>query len=86
MMGRGYFELEPYVARIDTEHCSGCGICLDLCPYHALERDSETGLMNVIEALCQGCGACVAGCPSSALDLAGYAREQIVAEMEGILA
>jgi heterodisulfide reductase subunit A len=86
MMGKGYFELEPYVARIDEDRCSGCDICLNLCPYHALERDSETGLVRVVEALCQGCGACVAGCPSGALDLDGYKKEQIFAEIEGILA
>jgi heterodisulfide reductase subunit A2 len=86
MMGKGYFELEPYVARVDEEHCSGCGVCVDLCPYRALERDPDTGLMTVVEALCQGCGACVAGCPSGALDLAGYTTRQVAAEVEGILA
>ena len=86
LMGKGYFELEPYVARIDEARCSGCDVCLNLCPYHALERDGETGLVRVVEALCQGCGACVAGCPSGALDLDGYKKEQIAAEIEGILA
>ncbi len=86
MMGKGYFELEPYVAKVNRERCSGCGICFDLCPYHALERDPETGLMNVVEALCQGCGACVAACPSGALDQAGYTSEEVAAEIEGILA
>ncbi len=86
MMGKGYFELEPYVAKVDKTRCSGCGVCFDLCPYHALERDPETGLMNVVEALCQGCGACVAACPSGALDQAGYTSEEVTAEIEGILA
>ena len=86
MMGKGFFELEPYVAKVDENLCSGCGVCFDLCPYKALERDPETGLMRVVEALCQGCGACVAGCPSGALDLAGYTNEQVAAEVEGILA
>ena len=86
MMGKGYFELEPYVARINEELCSGCGVCLNLCAYNALERDPQTGLVNVVEALCQGCGACVAGCPSNALDLDGYKTKQVLAEMEGILA
>jgi heterodisulfide reductase subunit A len=86
MMGKGYFELEPYVARVNEEHCSGCGVCLNLCPYNALERDPATGLVKVVEALCQGCGACVAGCPSKALDLDGFKMNQEVAELEGILA
>jgi heterodisulfide reductase subunit A len=86
MMGKGYFELEPYVARIDEDLCSGCGICLDLCAYNALERIPETGLTRVVEALCQGCGACVAACPSNALDLDGFKNNQIMAELEGILA
>lgn len=86
MMAKGYFELEPYVARVAEDLCSGCGVCLNLCPYNALERDPATGLTRVIEALCQGCGACVAGCPSNALDLAGFRTEQELAELEGILA
>jgi heterodisulfide reductase subunit A len=86
MMGKGYFELEPYVARVDEDLCSGCGICLNLCPYSALERVAETGLTKVVEALCQGCGACVAACPANALDLDGYKTKQVTAELEGILA
>jgi heterodisulfide reductase subunit A len=86
MMGKGYFELEPYVARLNEDLCSGCGICLNLCPYNALERVAETGLTRVVEALCQGCGACVAACPANALDLDGYKSNQVVAELEGILA
>jgi heterodisulfide reductase subunit A len=86
IMGKGYFELEPYVAKIDEELCSGCGVCLNLCPYNALERDPATGLSKVVEELCQGCGACVAGCPSNALDLDGFKTKQVAAEMEGILA
>jgi heterodisulfide reductase subunit A len=86
LMGKGYFELEPYVARMDEELCSGCGVCLELCPYGALSRDPETKLAKVEAALCQGCGACVAACPSNALDLDGYKTGQVVAELEGILA
>ena len=86
MMGKGYFELEPYVARVNEDRCSGCGVCLNLCPYNALEQDRATGLVTVLEALCQGCGACVAGCPSNALDLDGFKTKQVVAELEGILA
>lgn len=85
MMGKGYFELEPYVARVDEDVCSGCGVCLNLCAYNALERDPATGLVKVVEALCQGCGACVAGCPSNALDLDGFKTKQETAELEGLL-
>jgi len=86
IMVKGYFELDPYLARINEELCSGCGVCLNLCPYNALERDPQTGLSKVVEELCQGCGACVAGCPSNALDLDGFKTKQVEAEMEGILA
>jgi ferredoxin len=51
---------------VDKDTCAGCGICVDVCPEHALSMD---GLVAVDPERCTGCGACIAECPSEALSL-----------------
>ncbi len=55
------------VAVVDSEKCTGCGICVDVCPVNAI-RLNEYALVNA-EA-CTGCAACVSQCPSEAIILA----------------
>ena len=63
------FHKEPTTITINPSRCSGCGTCIDTCPYQALHLDTELNQVNVIEALCEGCGDCVASCRSHALEL-----------------
>ena len=58
---------EPTIAVVDTEVCSGCGQCVSICPYKAIELNPKTKVAKVNEALCEGCGACAATCPSKAV-------------------
>lgn len=53
--------------KVDRETCTGCGLCLQVCPFGALTLDNE----NIIVAseACNGCGACVPECPSGSLSL-----------------
>jgi heterodisulfide reductase subunit A len=60
---------DPLIAYVDEEICSGCGICVEICPYEAREMDSRRGISMVHSALCQGCGACIAACPNFASEL-----------------
>jgi len=85
MITRGEVMIEPIVASIDEEACSGCRICNNLCPYHAIEFDEEGAVSRVITALCKGCGTCVAACPAQAITAAHFNNAQILAEIEGIL-
>ena len=41
MITKGEVMIEPIVASIDEEHCSGCRICNNMCPYNAIEFDEE---------------------------------------------
>ena len=72
-------EREPTVAQVDDEVCSGCGICVPLCPYEALSLNAEAKLVEASEALCEGCGTCVAACPSGALSLRNLTDSQLSA-------
>ena len=82
---KGKFELEPITAEINEELCSGCQLCIALCPYSAISYNKEKDVSEVNEALCKGCGTCVAACPSGAAMQNHFRDEQIMAEIEGIL-
>ncbi len=52
--------------KIDEDACTGCGICVDVCPVDALELND---VVVVDEGDCIECGACVPECPVDALSL-----------------
>ena len=73
------------VAVVQASRCSGCGTCVEVCAYKAIELDAETGLAVVNEALCKGCGVCTASCRAAAIDLMGFNNEQILAMLEAVV-
>jgi heterodisulfide reductase subunit A len=77
-------ELEATTAEIDRDLCSGCMVCVSLCPYKAISVDSDN-IAIVNEVLCKGCGTCVAACPSGAAKSRHFTAEQICAEIEEVL-
>ncbi|MFP4082298.1 MAG: 2Fe-2S iron-sulfur cluster-binding protein [Candidatus Aminicenantes bacterium] len=81
---KGMFELEPITAVIDEELCSGCQLCVGLCPFTAITYDKEKGVSVIEDALCKGCGTCVSACPSAASQQKHFRDAQIFAEIEGI--
>ncbi len=86
MIMKGQVEVEPTTAHVIDDLCSGCQICIPLCPYEAIHRDEARRKAYVEPALCKGCGTCVGACPSGALQQWGFDDTQILAELEGILA
>ena len=50
------------VARISTESCIRCGICMERCPYDSIYIDDEGNYM-VNELTCEGCNVCGLVCP-----------------------
>ena len=58
---------EPTIAVVDSEICSGCGQCVPICSYKAIELDLKKRVAKVNEAVCEGCGACAVTCPSKAM-------------------
>jgi heterodisulfide reductase subunit A len=57
---------DPMIVGVDEDLCSGCGVCVGVCPFNARELDTERKKVRVIEVLCEGCGACGAACPTGA--------------------
>ena len=51
---------------IDEDACTGCGICLEVCPLGALDLVESVAVVN---EKCNACNACVPECPVDALSL-----------------
>jgi len=68
--------------------CTGCGVCVDACPFGAIEMVNGKAVIN--EA-CRACGQCVEACPVGAIvmseaevvDLSGYRGVMVYAEQRG---
>ena len=77
--------LEATTAVINEDLCSGCKMCMGLCPYKAITYDDKEKRANINEVLCTGCGVCVSVCPSGAIKSKHFTDEQLYAEIEGLV-
>jgi heterodisulfide reductase subunit A2 len=82
LLSRREIEIDPAVAEVDRDKCSGCGECILACPYKAIERVEGKAQVNI--ALCKGCGTCVGACLAKAITAHHFTDQEIVAEIEGI--
>ncbi|MGI6452165.1 MAG: ATP-binding protein [Syntrophomonadaceae bacterium] len=54
-----------YKARIDEKSCTSCGLCVEICRFHAISPEYQ-----VLPLACEGCGFCAAVCPVQAIAMA----------------
>jgi heterodisulfide reductase subunit A len=73
---------EGVVAVVDPELCSGCQVCVELCPFEAITFDEENKVAVVNSSLCKGCGTCTAACTAGASRLQGFRSDQIYEQIE----
>jgi heterodisulfide reductase subunit A len=76
---------DPIVAEVNEDLCSGCKLCISICPYDARVYDKEKDIVIVNEVLCEGCGACVSACPSGVTQQRNFTDEQIYSMIKAIL-
>lgn len=81
----GTIALEPIVARINTDVCSWCGKCTEVCEYDAIKPLAHNGktIAEVNPATCKGCGICAPVCPADAIDLAQFTNHEIESMIDG---
>ena len=86
---------EPVVAVVNRcappqfSTCVGCGLCVPICPYQAIDLEPITArdgsviktVARINPGLCQGCGTCVAFCRSKSIDLQGFSNEEMFAQV-----
>lgn len=87
-LAQGKVRIDPIISEVHTEKCSGCGICVPLCPYEAitLRIVADRPRAEIDMTACKGCGVCTTACPSAAIVLHGYEEEQIYAQIAALTA
>lgn len=82
---RGVVQVPSAISYIDPDICSGCQVCIGLCPYSAIEFDDCRKVSVINEAVCKGCGSCSGFCPSGAAQVRHFNKKQVFAELEGVI-
>ena len=54
--------------KLDEEKCTGCGMCLEVCPHSVLEMNRTHVTIQNRDA-CMECGACSRNCPFDAISV-----------------
>jgi len=87
VLGKGTWVVEPLVAKVNEDLCSGCRICESACSYNAirLEKVGDRDVAKVTEGLCRGCGICSSACPMDAIAMPNYSDKQIVAQVQAAM-
>ncbi len=65
----------PTVAKVNNNLCTGCGMCVYVCPYDALSLKDDK--VEVNEVLCEGCGTCSATCLRAAIEVKNLTPAQV---------
>jgi heterodisulfide reductase subunit A len=72
------------VCEVDEKACMGCGQCISVCTYGAIEfRETKQGKKAVVNpVLCKGDGLCNVKCPTGAIRLKHFTDEELFAQID----
>lgn len=81
---KGYVKVDPIVSSVEKDACIGCGICVSLCPYGAIQmvKVDKKRKAETISASCKACGICASHCPTFAISMGGFTNEQLISQIE----
>ncbi len=87
LISKGKIELEPTIAEIDSELCSWCEACREVCLYDAICKTNFNGkeIAEVDESKCKGCGMCLPVCDKNAINLIGYTDKEIESSIDALI-
>jgi heterodisulfide reductase subunit A len=87
LIAYGKVKVEAQVSIVSPDECRGCGFCVEVCPFGAIELVEANRMGNIVkvalvnEALCKGCGSCAAACLSGAIQPKSFKDEQILPQI-----
>ena len=84
VLAKDFLLTEAMVSTVNSNLCSACGACEDVCAFKAIEVNEEKGTAEVNTVLCKGCGNCAAVCRSHAVELEGFTNQQLLDEMSAL--
>lgn len=67
-MGKPIYLKDVVTLELDEDRCSGCGMCLLVCPHAVLGMNNRHVQIENRDA-CMECGACAMNCPTDALSV-----------------
>ena len=82
VLAKSSIAVSPLVSKVDADQCIGCGLCVEVCPFGAIELEEIEGKgyrAKNIAASCKGCGLCASSCPKKAIDMLHFRDQQIMA-------
>jgi heterodisulfide reductase subunit A2 len=84
LLSRDIVRASGSVCGVDESKCMGCGQCMSVCTYGAIElHDSRQGKKaGVNPVLCKGDGLCNAKCPTGAIRLKHFTDEEIMCQID----
>ncbi len=85
ILSQDELEIDPLIAMVDEDICTGCGICVEVCPYEARTLNERKRIAEVNDALCAGCGGCIAACPSNASIHKNFTKKQLLNMVDDIM-
>ena len=58
-----------YTVSVDKDKCSGCTICVRICPTGTLKMDKESRKAYNTGEMCDNAWGCIFACPKQALNV-----------------
>jgi len=71
------FWVTSFQAEINTDVCTGCGLCAERCQVDAIVLRGSPKKAVIGKTRCIGCGLCVPTCPTDAIHLISTAQETV---------
>ncbi len=84
LLARKTINLGAAVARVDSNKCASCLICVRACPFDVPFINAD-GYSEIDPAKCHGCGICASECPAKAIQIQSFEDDQILAKLNGLL-
>jgi len=82
LMSKGKVKIEAITSKLVPDSCTGCQMCVKVCPFNAISFNKDMKKVDLVEAACSGCGTCGAECPFNAITMRHFTDDQIFAQVD----